>query len=100
MQDWINNIPSKPGLFGAKKEECSEHNKRKDSADFDMSDLESLQDANIDEHLLETGLLHHSHSKAVQEQLLDKHSKMFGIALIPRKDILQQRRTYFAGKKS
>ena len=49
-----------------------------------MSDLESLQDANIDSHLIQTSMLHHSQAVQTQQQLLDKHAKMFGIALIPR----------------
>ena len=45
-------------------------------------------------------MLHHSHAVKTQQQLLDKHAKIFGIALIPRKEVLHKKRCYFGEKKN
>ena len=66
-----------------------------DKIDYDIDDLESLQNANIENQLLENHFLQgHENNLFNQTYLLDKHSLIYGFQIIKREYLIDEKNEY------
>ena len=65
----------------AKKEE------NKSDASFGHLDIQSLVDADIDQNLLDNMILNGEESSKINEEVIQKHAKMYGYVFILQQEI-------------
>ena len=66
-----------------------------DKIDYDIDDLESLQNANIENQLLENQFLQgHENNLFNQTFLLNKHSLIYGFQIIKRECLIDEKNVY------
>ena len=66
---------------------------------FNIDDIESLQDAEIDNRLLEFHFLSPSKQEVLKREILLKHARNFGYILIPRNDLYETKYRHTYEKK-
>ena len=80
-------------------EEAKKNGYQLDNISFKVDDIESLQDAEIDNKLLENHFINPSKGEVMKRQLLQRYAMNYGYFLIPKRDLFSRKFQHFFKQK-